>query len=197
MERHVERRFRRFIPQMATGRGKVALRWIGAALCAGMLSQAAQAIPVTWVLSGITFADGGTASGTFVYDADANVFSAINIVTTPNPPLGATYGVATGLGNMLFFDTIEGLPAAGNDRLLFDLLSPLTNAGGAITINFASTLPDVEGTCTTNTCDSLFPFRLITAGGVMGSVNGVPEPAGWLLVLLGAAAGALSRRKTR
>jgi hypothetical protein len=41
----------------------------------------ASADGVTWTLSGVTFSGGGTASGTFVYDADTNTFSSVDIVT--------------------------------------------------------------------------------------------------------------------
>jgi hypothetical protein len=42
----------------------------------------AQAIPVIWTLEGVLFEDGGTASGSFVYDADTSTFSDTYIVTT-------------------------------------------------------------------------------------------------------------------
>ena len=42
----------------------------------------ASADGVTWILSGVTFDDGGTASGSFIYDADANTIGSINILTT-------------------------------------------------------------------------------------------------------------------
>ena len=37
------------------------------------------ATPITWTLSGVTFGNGSTASGKFVYDSDTNTFSSINI----------------------------------------------------------------------------------------------------------------------
>ena len=45
----------------------------------------ASADGITWTLSGVTFDDGGTASGSFVYDAVTNTVSSINIVTTAGP----------------------------------------------------------------------------------------------------------------
>ena len=40
----------------------------------------------------MTFDDGGTASGSFVYDAVTNTYSAINVTTTTGATLaGATY----------------------------------------------------------------------------------------------------------
>jgi len=58
-----------------------------------LLSVGACAGPITWTLQGVTFADGGTASGSFVFDATADVYSSINITTTVGSVLGgSTYG---------------------------------------------------------------------------------------------------------
>jgi hypothetical protein len=35
--------------------------------------------PITWYLSGVRFSDGGTASGSFVYDAINDAYSSVNI----------------------------------------------------------------------------------------------------------------------
>src|SRR5260370_7191267 len=52
----------------------------------------ANAAPVAYTLSGVTLSDGGTASGSFSYDAAANTYSNINIVTTTaGTRSGATY----------------------------------------------------------------------------------------------------------
>jgi hypothetical protein len=59
-----------------------------------MSMSTAGAMPVTWDLEDVVFQNGETATGSFVYDADTNTFSNIDIVT-PN----ATYGVPTGVGN--------------------------------------------------------------------------------------------------
>ena len=57
-----------------------------------MASVPLRAIPLTWTLHNVTFNDGGTASGTYVYDADTNTVSNINIVTTAGSAMpGATY----------------------------------------------------------------------------------------------------------
>ena len=43
---------------------------------------AASATPLTWTLTGVTFVDGSTASGTFTFDADTNTYSSIDVMTT-------------------------------------------------------------------------------------------------------------------
>ena len=48
---------------------KAAARAIGVGVLLGaVLAAAAHAAPVTWTLTGVTFDDGSTASGSFVYD---------------------------------------------------------------------------------------------------------------------------------
>ena len=49
------------------------------------------AVPVVWTLNGVTFDDGGTASGSFTYDAGTDTYSAISMSTTA----GSAKGVAS------------------------------------------------------------------------------------------------------
>src|SRR5262249_38013313 len=152
---------------------------------------------LTWNLVDVTFDDGGTATGSFVFDADTGIFSAISIVTSPDPALGrgATYGVPTGLGTDTFFDTITSFPPAGKDRLLFDLLAPMTNAGGLIGINLGMEIPDLETTCPDDPCVDPGPGTRFIETGSVASVVGVPEPS--TLLLLGSGALFLRRRLNR
>ena len=164
-------------------------------LAVGLLaaSMAANAIPITWHLDGVTFDDGGTATGSFEYDAATNLFSAISITTSANGPFGTTYGIPTGIGNSRFFDTITSFPAAGKPRLLFDLLAPMTDAGGTIGISFfAGGIFDGEGFCTSNSCGNVNPARLITAGGI---TTAVAEPATLMLFGLSLIGLGLVRRR--
>src|SRR3954453_13212771 len=56
-----------------------------------MASTPIVAAPVLWTLSGVTFADGGTASGSFVYDATTNTYSAINVTSAGGTLSSVTY----------------------------------------------------------------------------------------------------------
>jgi hypothetical protein len=171
---------------------------VGIGLSVLGFSQPASATPLTWNLVGVTFDDGGTATGSFVFDATTGIFSAISIVTSPDPALGrgATYGIPTGLGSATFFDTITSFPPAGKDRLLFDLLAPMTNAGGLIGINLGAGIPDLETTCLDDDCvDNLAGTRLIKTGSISTRITAVPEPS--TLLLLGSGAVVLRRRVLR
>jgi len=81
------------------------LNWSLAVLIA--TSLAASAGPITWNLTGVTLSDGGTATGSFTFNADAGtacgavspcgLFSNVNIVTTNGSSrTGATYTVVCG-----------------------------------------------------------------------------------------------------
>lgn len=105
------------------------------------LAQSGHAIPIQWTLSGITFSDGGTAAGSFIYDADTNAYSSIDITTTAGGVLpGATYvvdnnafGFLSDADQML---ALAGLPVVQDDPVLLMVYSaPLTNAGGNLTFN--------------------------------------------------------------
>ena len=47
-------------------------------------SLIAEAVPLRWTLDGVIFRDGGTANGSFVYDADTNIFSDIDKIRVDN-----------------------------------------------------------------------------------------------------------------
>ncbi|HUP05219.1 MAG TPA: hypothetical protein VMU19_14580 [Bryobacteraceae bacterium] len=73
------------------------VRLIPLAVVAALLPLGALADPVTWTLTGVTFADGATASGSFVFDADTLTFSSIDVVFSPvgGSPVTFTYLCAT------------------------------------------------------------------------------------------------------
>jgi hypothetical protein len=50
-----------------------------------LLANQAGASPLTWEVVGVTFHDGGTASGHSDFDADTDEFSNINVIQTELP----------------------------------------------------------------------------------------------------------------
>jgi len=136
-----------------------------------LFSFSAHATPVVWYLSGVTFNDGGTASGSFTYDADTTTYSAINISTTAGStiPVGNSYnitqsGIGCGTAEVVcLLDSFDGPDYTGDLGLtLAHVGTPLTNGGGTITLTFAR-----EYTCENSSCSSVgAPLRLLDAGSI-------------------------------
>lgn len=106
-----------------------------AALCLPWLS--ASAAPLLWTLSGVTFNDSGTASGSFLYDADTNGFTSIDVTTTTGSIRSGAHYIAftpsiSSNGDALFFVTAISGDLTGTPFLIFDLASHMTDGGGSI-----------------------------------------------------------------
>ena len=147
----------------------------------GVCSVFASAAPVVWTLSGVTFSDGGTASGSFIFDADTNTYSSINVTTTSGSVRsGATYlfqngGGAGALGMVTASGNLTGTP-----DLALSFSSSLTNAGGS------RTLAGFEATCQVAACSSqVAPLRNVTAGSIQSAPAPVPLPPTVILTLAG------------
>lgn len=166
----------------------------------------AWAVPVGWTLNGVTFNDGGTASGSFTYDADTNQFSAINIVTTTGTSVtGATFsfvcqspctGLTPNSSNALYLTTSSANDLTGTPGLALSFSPALSNAGGSAAVN------GIQGVCSDANCASpAAPSRNISAGTVASVAATVsPTPAVSFTGLLGLGLGImivllLSRKK--
>jgi hypothetical protein len=145
---------------------------IGVALSTAALS--AHATPITYTLTNVKFADGATASGSFVFDSVTHLSSAFDISTTPGTLTafewtkansGLYYGGGAGPNNFTLITT------NGSRVFNFSFLNPFTDAGGTNVINIASTYE----------CYNCSPFRRVTSGSVTS--NAVPEPATLALML--------------
>lgn len=139
----------------------------------------ASADGITWTLTGVTFNDTSTASGSFDYNATTNTYSAIDISTT-----AATY---TGL-NSAFGSSSTGMSLGSNGDLTDTALLllyfgvDLTNSGGTVPLVTGVVDGGAEGTCNNSDCSDSAESRYITAGEVFSIVS-TPEPS--VLSLLG------------
>ena len=158
------------------------MRPLRIAIALAALSLTASAVPRTYTFSGVTFTDGGTISGTFVFDADAGtpcssaaspcgVYSSISVVTT-NGGLrtGATYtavcgtnvpgctGVAPDSTAVLLLTSTAanqtGLPALGLFFTAGGGVPPagLSDTSGAISINNTTAGAAQEAACSNAGC---------------------------------------------
>jgi len=166
-------------------------------------SNATQATPIKWTLQNVTFNDGGSAFGSFFFDATTNAYSGISVTTTPGSSFGGTtYNFvyptppASGPGLLgLITNNFPGKTGEYNMPLLF--AAPLTNAGG--TINLALAAPSGDYLCLTELCAGigavlgidLIRYRQATGGWV----SAVPiPPAVWLFGSALGLMGAMRRR---
>ncbi|HEY3348398.1 MAG TPA: hypothetical protein VGM13_01315 [Thermoanaerobaculia bacterium] len=150
------------------------------------LTSAASANPVIWTLNGVTFTDGGTASGSFVYNADTNTYSSVNITTTAGSVIvtGATL-----LYVVPAFSSSGGvLTAASNAADLTGARAFALNFGTALTNNGGTvTLLGQEASCANATCSGpAAPSRNTNAGSVSGtSAFAVPALSPWAMAVTG------------
>jgi hypothetical protein len=164
----------------------------------------ALADPIQWTLAGVMFDDGGSAFGSFLFDADTTTFSAVNIQTTAGTALaGVAYpDFAFGDASILFLisdPSVLGDPTpdlTGVWQLALGLTSPMTNGGGVIPLG--SVGQGSELFCADVDC-ILQSGRFIDAGAIEAEsvMTQVPEPSTLALVGIGLATLWLRRRRSR
>lgn len=140
-------------------------------LCAGF-ATAASATPLIWTLNGLAFDDGGTASGSFVYDADSNHFSAVNLTTTAGSNLpGATFHyvctspcVATTWSDseVVFLFAGAATDLTGAPAFALSFTPTLDNSGASAAVRGGETVC-IDAVCSGGDESEV---RSVTAGGV-------------------------------
>jgi hypothetical protein len=155
------------------------------------LPSIASADGATWTLSGVTFEGGGTASGSFVYDALTNSYTDIKVTTSAESPFGASYTSLSSCCLVSDTGTAFGPNVADftDTHVLFLLFSAnLTNAGGTIPLMFGfpdPSLDSAEDFCTNSDCTTLSE-RLVAGGEVVGVPStAVAEPSAISLLIVG------------
>jgi hypothetical protein len=171
-----------------------------------LVSPVSQASLVTWQLNSVAFGDGGTVSGSFTFDASTNTYASWNITTTVTlfpyvngfqSLTGATYVTNAFNPNTAnyylnpngFIFKLGTVPPAG--QLVLNFASPLTNAGGVISLQSAS---ETQGFNNRSMAPGIY-----LNGGTLGTVvSAVPLPAslGLMLSGLGLVGTVVLRRRT-
>lgn len=151
--------------------------------CLLLLPASLFAGTVTWYLNS-SFNDGGSASGSFGWDADTSIMSTWDIVTTPGavnngtggPLPGFTYDGITSTGNISlvsgFFFQVVATPSL-DPFFRFSTSSSLTDAGGTFALRAGGN--DYESR------PSGSQVRFV----VSGSLTTAPEPQSLPLAVVG------------
>jgi hypothetical protein len=164
------------------------------AICIGLLiSPVIAAAPIVWTVQNAVFDDGGTLTGSFVYDADTESFYNVDLVTSVGPKFpGVTFSDADlqlSCCDAITLEINSGEGAhLGDQFFLFYFEEWLTNSGGVVEIATSSR----EAICLDNDCNYV-DMRYITEGAVAA----VPIPSAvWLFGSALAFLGWIRRKST-
>lgn len=142
----------------------------------------AHATPVQWTLSDVLFDDGGTATGSFIYDADSATYSNISITTTDAllVPVATFTTLLSGSATDAAFATSAGNQTGLPFLQFLYFQFPLTNAGGTLYLidPFFPAASSFDGACVNAGCTSVAYGRTMLDGGITGGAPAVvPVPA--------------------
>lgn len=137
--------------------------WIAAGASMLAFSTSASATPKTWTITGGTFGDAGSYSGSFIYDKDTNTYSSVNIAVTGGLLSGQTYSFPSSAvpwaHNYLLVVTQASGNFTGTRFLYLNFGQNLSNAGGTVSITGGQ-----EGTCNATCNGQTSTLRFVTGG---------------------------------
>jgi hypothetical protein len=157
----------------------------------------AKAVPIQWTFDNVTFNDGGTVTGSFVYDYTTLAISSINVQSTT----GSAFGGAT------YTTGINAFPGGGGVVLATDQVSPSNDLAGENLLGLILVFPVATTAGLSSLSESVCPLsgpciqgtfttlRTVTSGNLVGTV--IPVPAALPLLVSGFAVLAAVRRRVR
>ena len=166
---------------------------------------------MVWTFSDSLTGDGGVVSGSFTYNADTNAFSNVSVTVTGGTVApGSIFTQAVNVGTsptdwsnstglQMLTSSYTGGDMTGALELYFYFLSPMTNAGGTITIDgIAADQSPQLAHCYDSACqyyDDGLRFANGSANPGVITAPTIPEPAS--MILLGTAIIGLATRSRR
>lgn len=128
------------------------------ALSSLAFTAAAQAAPLQWTLKDVTFDDGGTATGSFVYDADSDTYSNVQLSTTAGSVGGAsdfrskcvTPHCINALPELIFVASSNQSDLTNVTYLDIEPSAPLSNTPGTVELAFGMSTTCGNAACSTN-----------------------------------------------
>jgi len=172
---------------------------------------AAQATPMTISLDGLTFVDGGTASGSFTFDPSitscCSAGSSINFITSTTAGYaGATYDSSASNPAFAFWN-VQNYVSGGNSYSLIEITAKYFGGAGQdhLLLEFENFTPGQDNLILTQGQGPFGGSYEQTATGVTRYVTGAPqvtvtaapEPASITLLGAGIAVLGWARRKRR
>jgi hypothetical protein len=135
-----------------------------------LCTVAANATGLPWQLQA-TFDDGGTASGTFVYDDATNTYSQVDVTTTTGTTrAGAHYTkanlVAAGNAFVLLLTGATG-DLTGTPSFAVMLVSPMTRYGGNLQLDLTGVFHQEESCADAGCTGGTTPRRYVTSGAAI------------------------------
>ncbi len=159
----------------------------------------ASAVPLLWTLNNVTFNAGGTATGSFRFDADTSTYSDVAVTTAGGGTLDASFDLAAGgnAGFLSMLNAADGPDLTGAPTLRLAFLDLLTNLGGEVGLELNS-FSSVAAGCGNADCSLLIGgvgFQLASGSVISEAVAQVPEPGTLAMLALGLTLFGFARRK--
>ncbi len=168
------------------------------ALWMAFASGPALAVPLLWTLNDVTFNGGGTASGSFRFDADTASYSDVSVTTAGGGSLDASFDFAAE-GDADFLNLLnegDGPDFNGAPTLRLRFLDLLTDAGGEVGLQLNSFFTGAAG-CGNADCSivlSSLQGQFVSGSVIREAVAQVPEPGSLVMLMLGLGLLGLKRR---